>query len=232
MTQNEHESNGGPEPRSDKSNETAQAEESGLGSDSAGGGQRAVCAVYQTLLILGVLLFVVYMIAKGEMGGVAAPDLELTGEDVFGLLVNLFVVALFVERFVEIFSSVIRKPGRVSIEALLRNAKKLDDRHEAILALDRYKAETGTLMLTIAFVIGLIVSLVGVRTLSAFFDANYLGGFQGSLFAAVDVLLTAGILAGGSKGINSMTSAIEAVFTAMKLQSRVTQEKAKEEIGS
>ena len=53
---------------------------------------------------------------------------------------------------------------------------------------------------------------------------------QSRFIGAIDIIITAGLIAGGSKGVNSLTSSIGAVFDAMKYQARETQRKAKKDI--
>ena len=66
-------------------------------------------AVLIGLLILGIVI-------ESISGGRATFDLELKAEDYTGIFSHLALVALITERFVEIFTSVIRKPDRVMFE--------------------------------------------------------------------------------------------------------------------
>ena len=58
----------------------------------------------------------------------------------------------------------------------------------------------------------LVTALAGVRVLAEFYDITTLPELQKLVFQATDVVLTAGILAGGSKGINGMTTVIGNFF--------------------
>lgn len=62
----------------------------------------------------------------------------------------------------------------------------------------------------IAFTMGLIASLGGVRALQVLFDATDLPEAQRYVFNLIDVLLTAGLIAGGSKGINKVSALLAA----------------------
>ncbi len=102
----------------------------------------------------------------------------------------------------------------------------------ALATLDAYKAKTGIFTITISFITGLVIACVGVRILDPLFDINDLTSAQSIFFDGIDIVITAGLIAGGSKGINSMTSSIGAVFDTMKTQSRVNQEKARKDAGA
>jgi hypothetical protein len=59
--------------------------------------------------------------------------------------------------------------------------------------------------LVFGFAVALIVSAVGVSTLTAMLDVGGLSSQQRAVFRAVDILLTAGLLSGGTSGISAIT---------------------------
>jgi len=179
------------------------------------------------LILVGLGVFISYI-----SGGVVLFDLELHPEDYMGIFSNLAIIALITERFVEIFTSVIRVPDRVILEGNIREAQNQKDKMSALEALESYKAKTRIFAMKISFISGLIVACVGVRVLTPLFDTNELTTYQKLVFDGIDIVITAGLIAGGSKGINSLTSSIGAVFDAMKYQSRATQEKAKKDLST
>ena len=70
-----------------------------------------------------------------------------------------------------------------------------------------YKSETQKLSLRVSFFIGILVSAVGIRTLgSLVVDISAYPSAQKAFFNLVDILITAGLLAGGSEGIHQLTS--------------------------
>lgn len=74
----------------------------------------------------------------------------------------------------------------------------------AIAAVDR---RTQSIALSFSIPICLIVALAGVRSINAFLPSGpegALGPFQKGLFVALDVFLTAGLLAGGADGIHKI----------------------------
>lgn len=59
--------------------------------------------------------------------------------------------------------------------------------------------------LSLGFVIALVVSAVGVRTLESLLDIDHLTHEQHRVFQCVDILLTAAVLTGGTSGISAIT---------------------------
>jgi len=59
--------------------------------------------------------------------------------------------------------------------------------------------------LVFGFAVALIVSAVGVSTLTAMLEVGGLSSQQRAVFRAVDILLTAGLLSGGTSGISAIT---------------------------
>lgn len=75
--------------------------------------------------------------------------------------------------------------------------------------LARYKAETRLLAFLVSVVLGAIVAVMGVRALGMFVDPGEfedLREAQRRLFHALDVVLTTGLIAGGSDGFHQFTS--------------------------
>lgn len=152
-------------------------------------------------------------------------DLDMRPEDYLGVLTHIAIIALITERFVEIFTSVIRTPKRIELQGKVRRAVD-EEKEDAVEVLEKYKGETGVFTITISFVTGLIIASVGIHVLGPLFDTSELTPTQRVYFDAIDIIITAGLISGGSKGVNSLTSSIGAVFDAMKYQSRATQSKA------
>lgn len=180
------------------------------------------------VILLG--LVVIFSFATGNLlRGSVVFDLDMQPEDYLGVLTHLAIIALITERFVEIFTSVIRKPKRTELEGKIRTAAATK-KNSAVEKLEEYKAGTGVFTITISFVTGLIIASVGVHVLGPLFDTSELTPTQRHYFDAIDIIITAGLISGGSKGVNSLTSSIGAVFDAMKQQSRATEAKAKKNI--
>ena len=132
-------------------------------------------------------------------------DVDLGWEDYSSLLTNLAFIAIVLERFIEVFLGTVRTSAKRDIQEKIRLATDVSEKVQAETELERYRAQTATHAMRLAFVLGLIASLAGIRTLALLFDAVELVGFQAFLFHLMDILLTAGLVAGGSKAINQVT---------------------------
>ncbi len=81
--------------------------------------------------------------------------------------------------------------------------------------LDKYRDETKAIVARLSLLAGIVISLGGVRILQSFTDISLVGK-QLSLFNAIDVLLTGGLLAGGSAGVHRLTKVYEEVTDVSK----------------
>jgi hypothetical protein len=72
-----------------------------------------------------------------------------------------------------------------------------------------YRAYTEKYALRIGFVIGIVLALAGFRILHVIFDMGDLDPNQEALFNGIDILLTATLVSGGSKGVNKVTARIQ-----------------------
>jgi hypothetical protein len=141
----------------------------------------------------------------------------------------MLFVSLLLERALEVFINVWRSPTAAQHELLIRwqgeKLKRLKDEkdptkvQEAIETLKEFrwaqssfKAETHQIALVSGMVCGVCVSAVGLRTLHLLVDPSALGQLsatQAVAFRVIDVLLTGGLIAGGSEGIHNLAQ----VFT-------------------
>ncbi len=168
------------------------------------------------LFVLGVALIGIFILIPFGFTGSANFDFELQGEDYGGMFAHLAIVAVIVERFMDVYNSVWRHPGRVALESMLRDETDKKKKLTIQAKIDGYRAHTRTLAMYGAFALGLVVALAGINTLGVLFDATELAPIQLKTFKAADVLVTAGLIAGGSKGINGMTSLIGAMLATAK----------------
>jgi len=143
---------------------------------------------------------------------------------------SLFVVALILERALAVFNDLLFGQERA--------AARQNDAAGEDGAADQVDTARERARLVLGLGAGLLISAAGVRTLGRLTDAPSLDSFQ----TAVDILLTAGLLAGGSNGLAKLIdvlheSAAQRV-SALRLQgaqsdarrreiSRATQARAK-----
>ncbi len=168
------------------------------------------------VLILVLIISVALIVAKFDWDQTITLSPDVKQETYTSLFVNLFLIALIVERFIEVFNSIWRRKGSQARIRAVETAPPGKKKIEAQKELDFYRSRTETLAMYSGFAIGIMIGLAGVHTLQVIYKIDALAGTQKSMFQAVDILLTAGLIAGGSKGINAVTSLMGSFLTATK----------------
>jgi hypothetical protein len=118
----------------------------------------------------------------------------------------LLLVALFVERALEIVIGGLYGGAEAELKKLVKEKQKSDT------DLLKFKASTRRVAFAGALVFGLTISAIGVRGLELFVDPavfDTLTSTQRTVFRTVDVLVTASLIAGGADGMHKLVS----VFT-------------------
>jgi hypothetical protein len=144
-----------------------------------------------------------------------------------GLLATVFLLALFQERAMEVFVTTWRGPNAEALEqlrdasaaALARLAASLPPAappeiaaktmrfEDADSRLQVYRSETRRMALWTGLILGALISAAGFRTLEALATPEALkalGQQQRGFLEVVDVLLTGGLIGGGSEGIHKL----------------------------
>jgi hypothetical protein len=155
--------------------------------------------------------------------------------DVAQLITMLFVVALLAERALEIFVGTWRGAGatqhEITLQALATEVARLEKLQpaeasglaETRTALEKAKRQeqqfrctTRQIVLWAALGLGLLVSGVGLRALETLIDPALSGwsASQGAAFRLVDVVLTSGVIAGGSEGIHRIATVFDNFMNA------------------
>jgi hypothetical protein len=163
--------------------------------------------LFAAALALAILVVVVRM---KYLGGAQhyKDDMFDKGADV---ATALFVITLFVERSMAVVYALIW--GEAQREALLRlhqaaTGDKTERKNaEAALAEELSFKERVRILLT--FICGLFISAAGVRTLEGLLTLKDPGDFV----YVVDVVLTAGLIAGGSNGLAWLIQTLKARIT-------------------
>ncbi|OEK03288.1 hypothetical protein BFP97_17920 [Roseivirga sp. 4D4] len=187
-----------------------------------------------SLVVLGITLYVTTFATNTI---VFEKDLQKKAIDLF---TNLGALWIIVERSLIVYTGIWRRKDKVQLKQDLASAEEslttakdglqntvagisqstvtaaVNDRDGAKKKLEVFRAETGVITLRTSLIIGIIVAAVGFRILESLFNSDGLNGFQQTLFHMVDILLTAGILAGGSSMIHSLTSTLENFFENSK----------------
>lgn len=148
-------------------------------------------------------------------------------ESIIGLLVPLFVIALFLERAQEVFIITWRRLGRTEIEDKIKlnsehfqevkkgeDPKKTEEARQALITaqadLSRYKEVTARIAFLIGLSAGILISIVGVRVLDPLinFNTTMATALQVSVFKFADIVVTGGLIGGGADGIHKLVSVI------------------------
>lgn len=152
------------------------------------------------------------------------------------LIASLIVITLLIERSIAAINSVIFQPEKKRLETKVRETESLIVRREIpddkmAAQMTAKIAESRETLATIAgeedknrailgFAFALLVCAAGVRTLSSLLQIDPSGGtaglsdeFQRYLAHGVDVILTAGLIAGGSDGLAKLLQIIKDAMT-------------------
>lgn len=189
----------------------------------------------------GILLFLV--VSSYQLANMVAFK-PYDGPSIMGLLSSLFMVALFMERALEVFVAAWRAPGLDKLNLEINHKRHLrkdldqqidcapnnekaalhEQRKEVHANLanshqDRatHRADTRLWVMKASLIFGVLISLAGVRTLEPLVvDLKPLLPLQVGVFRACDVFLTGGLIAGGSGGIHQVVSAFTSFMDATK----------------
>jgi hypothetical protein len=182
---------------------------------------------------LNLVAFFVLIVLAGILVALARPMpviFRANGiSEVTQLLSSLILVSLFLERTIEVFITVWRgpqarllqntvrshqlklmelnKPGAAVMDREAKVAQTSADLETAKQEAVANKSITQRWALWASFALGLAISLVGVRTLNSLITPESyaaLNLLQKNFFDLVDILITGGLIAGGSSGIHSI----------------------------
>jgi len=168
--------------------------------------------------------YIIFVVALAAGIGVfRRPPLPLKfesfkGADFIGQLAPLFLAALLIERSLEVFISTLRGAGEVKRQAVVDRCKKAADADASKLPalyaaqdeLSDYKSSTQQIAMPSAVVLGILVSAVGIRCLGPLLaDPTFKDRqAQQPWFTAADVLLTGGLLGGGSDFVHQFITSL------------------------
>ncbi|MEZ4449078.1 MAG: hypothetical protein R3B09_06330 [Nannocystaceae bacterium] len=156
--------------------------------------------------------------------------------DTLRTLTALFTISLVLERALEVFVSTWRTPDmRVICLASKRARKRMKEAQASGDAAEikaateslrrretaeqEYRTGTHIFALRLGFILGILVSTVGIRTFEGLLAPGALSAAtqaQSIAFRAVDVLMTGGVIAGGSEAIHKLIQ----LFTARSWRRR------------
>lgn len=131
----------------------------------------------------------------------------MTAGEFLELMAPLFLVALIIERTLEVFLTAWRAEKADELEFSAR-----DKSAEGQRALIAYKGVTRRIAFLCGFTLGAVAAAVGMRILEMLVDPaafTTLGTSQKCLFRGLDIVLSGALLGGGSDGLHKLIS----VFT-------------------
>ncbi len=159
--------------------------------------------------------------------------------DVTKLLTTFFVLSLFVERTLEVFITAWRGGETVKRENELQAVKQAPVQDPADTTLQEkikdktdwltgYKCETQAIALRSGLVLGILIAAVGVRSFNIFVVeaqpnlTTFWDKAQAGTFHVLDVLISGGIIGGGSDAIHKLMNIITEFLDATAKRVRNT----------
>lgn len=165
--------------------------------------------------LLGILTIVIIVFSVNPQSAPVVSDLTL--QKVFAALGGIFVIVLLVERVSEIVISIWRQAStdqlKEELSVLKGDSAKAEDATAKAKELAKYQAETKGLALLVGFAVSVVVCAAGVGLLGEIIDIT-----KGNphFLRGVDIILTSGLIAGGSDAFHQFVRALETFFTKSK----------------
>jgi hypothetical protein len=166
-------------------------------------------------LLLGILTIVIIVFSINPQASPFVSDLTL--QKVLAALGGIFVIVLLVERATEIVISIWRQAPtdqlKEELTALTGDPTKAADATAKAKELAKYQAETKGLSLLVGLSLSIVVCSSGVGLLGEIIDST-----KGHVhfLRGVDIVLTSGLIAGGSDAFHQFVRALETFFTKSK----------------
>ena len=187
------------------------------------------------------LLIVVVIASLSPYAIEIKTDSEVT---IFSILGSLFVLVLLIERTVEIFISIWREGNRkeketqvaafrAKVQAVDRqNTAMLDEANNGLATAEKdliqHQAGTQKRAFWLSYALGVLVCAAGVGVFNSILAVDFTGEVSGheKLLRGMDIILTAGLLGGGSDAFHQFVTAITTFFqkTKEKLKEEATQQ--------
>jgi hypothetical protein len=133
-------------------------------------------------------------------------DLKSIQGEIIDLVSVLLVIAVFLERSLEVFIITWRSSGaeRLDIEIEFTKRDNPEELNKKMYQRVVYRSNTTRYALWTGLAAGILISTTSIRVLQPFLDPGQLSGFHLFAFHFVDVMLTGGLIAGGSDAIHKI----------------------------
>ena len=169
--------------------------------------ERYVARIWMALL--AIVLAIVVLAQGDSLTPIEIPEGATPFQTALVQLGVLYVIALFVERSLEVLIKAWRQAEKTRLDEETRSAER-DSKLAAEKKLQEYKVGTQRRALLLGLTLGVLVSLAGVRLLGPIFEFADAGtSFQRAVFQFTDIALTAGLIAGGSATIHELMALID-----------------------
>ena len=161
------------------------------------------------MAVLAIALAIVVLVHGNSLMQIEIPEGATPFRTALVQLGVLYVIALFVERSIEVLIKAWRQAEKTRLEEKARSSED-DSKVATEKNLQEYKAGTQRRALLLGLTLGILVSLAGVRLLGPIFGFGEAGtSFQRAVFQFTDIALTAGLIAGGSATIHELMALID-----------------------
>lgn len=122
----------------------------------------------------------------------------------------LYIVALFIERALEVLLKAWRQGEKIRLQEELA-IRTGDSKTKAERNLQEYKVGTQRRALLTGLTLGILVAVSGIRLLGPIFPFDHSAEwtFQLAMFQFTDIVITAGLIAGGSATIHELMALID-----------------------
>lgn len=174
-------------------------------------------------VVAGVFILGGVLLGAWVAGLTLKPD--LTVAQVVTMLQTLSIIALLVERSIEVFLVAWRGEGAAELESAVRSAKRELDAvrtgvnaasysavSEALTDAEKargvYAAQTRATRLVAALAVGVLIAATGVRAFETFVQEPPTNALARGVFNGLNVLVTGGLIGGGSDVINKIIKVI------------------------
>lgn len=162
-------------------------------------------------VVLALLLIVVLYWSAHPQSAPVKTDLKL--DIILGALGGLFVLVLLIERATEIVISIWREAQteklQKAVEASAKAPSAANDLATNTTSLIEYQADTKGIALMIGFGMSVVACAGGVGILKTIVDTTHA---DPNFMRGIDIVLTSGLLAGGSDSFHQFVRALETFF--------------------
>lgn len=121
-------------------------------------------------------------------------------------IAGLGVLVIFIERTTEVVINAVRTEGKTLADRLASLDPNSQEHAQTAQILRQYKADTEKLSLLAGLTLGVLTSCTGVGVLTQILDLTIAIPQYLELRRSIDIILTAGLLAGGSQAFHGNVS--------------------------